>query len=80
MERREKAKYREKEEEEARTSLPLLRSSGKRILYKVFTECFVCAPHICSSNRGKKRALDLLELELKMVVSGHVGAVNGTWV
>lgn len=62
---REKEKYREKEKEEARTSLPLQRSSGKTTIYEVFTECFVCSPHICSSNRGQKRALDRLDLELR---------------
>lgn len=30
--------------------------------------------------RGQKRALDLVELEVMMVVSPHVGARNATWL
>lgn len=37
---------------------------------------FVCASHACSAHRGQKRLLDLLEVELQMVVSPHVGAGN----
>ena len=33
----------------------------------------MCVPGAC---RGQKKALDLLELELRMVVSHHVGAGN----
>ena len=34
-------------------------------------------PVVCG---GQKRALDPLELELKMAMSYHVGAGNQTWV
>lgn len=30
--------------------------------------------------RGQKRAFDLVELEVMMVVSPHGGARNGTWL
>jgi hypothetical protein len=38
---------------------------------------FACIPHVCSSYRGHKAAVDFfLELELEMVVSHLVGAGN----
>lgn len=35
----------------------------------VFACVYVCAPHTCIANEGRKRASDPLELELQMVVS-----------
>lgn len=34
---------------------------------------YVCASHVCGARRGQKRASDLLELQLQMVVNCHVG-------
>jgi hypothetical protein len=34
----------------------------------------ICEAHECSAHEGKRRALDLLKLELQMVVSHLVGA------
>ena len=43
--------------------------------------CLVCMyTHECNTLRGQKRALNPLDLELRMVVSCHVGSGNGTWV
>jgi hypothetical protein len=39
--------------------------------------CIICTGEAL---RGQKKALDLLELELKMVVSCPVGTGNQTWV
>lgn len=38
------------------------------------------APHVSGAHRGQKVALDLLELELGMIVSHHMGAGDWTWV
>lgn len=40
----------------------------------------VCASHVCLVYVEVKRALDALELELKMVIHHHVGAGKGTCV
>ena len=37
----------------------------------------MCVPGACG---GRRRAMGLLELELRVVVSLHVGAGNPTWV
>lgn len=37
---------------------------------------YLCVPGVL---RGQKRASDSLELELRMVIIHHVGAVNWTW-
>ena len=40
----------------------------------------ICASCVCSADRDKTRLSDLLELELQVVVSCHVGAGNATQV
>jgi hypothetical protein len=40
----------------------------------------VCATHVCSAYGGQKTACAALDLELKMVVSCHVGAGKRTWI
>jgi hypothetical protein len=40
----------------------------------------MCTPCVLSALGGQREASDLLELELQMVVSDHVGAGNQTWV
>ena len=40
----------------------------------------ICTVYMPGAGRGQKRALDLLELELQMVVNCYVDAGNGTWV
>lgn len=37
---------------------------------------YMCVPHVCLVPVSQKRTLDLLELELKMVVSHHMDAGN----
>lgn len=39
----------------------------------------MCAPHVCGP-KAPGRASDLLELELRMIGSSHVGARNPTKV
>lgn len=41
---------------------------------------YVCAPCMYLVPRSQKRAKDPLELELEIVVSCHLGAVNQTWI
>ena len=43
-------------------------------------ECFASTTHMLSAHRGQERELDPPEMELKMIVSGHVGAENGIQV
>lgn len=54
--------------------------------------CFICFTSVCvllacfpvhhvyRACGDQKRAVDSLGVALKMIVSGHVGAGNGTWV
>lgn len=39
-----------------------------------------CIEHGSGADRGQERVLDLLDLELRMIVSHHVGAGSQTWV
>lgn len=40
----------------------------------------VCTMGMSDAHGGEQRALALLELDLQMVVSCHVGAGNRTWI
>ena len=46
----------------------------------MYIQCFVCiyvcAPHAYTAQGGQQKVLNLLELELQMVMSCHVGARN----
>lgn len=57
-----------------------------KYIYFILLACVFCL-HICvcavcmpGTLRGKKRALDPLQLVLQMAVSQHMGARNQTWV
>ena len=45
-----------------------------------FACMYLCTSWMPGAHRGQKKALDLRELELQMVVSFQVGAKNRTWV
>lgn len=56
-----------------------------KVIYFMLHERFAClsvrAPTVCLlSTRGQKRSSDALELESWLLVSCHVGAVNGRWL
>ena len=40
----------------------------------------VCTPHACSAHGSQKRASNLLEFKLLLVMSYCVGTGNPTWV
>lgn len=42
----------------------------------VYTCMCVCIPYVYSAHRGQKKMLDPPDLELQMVVTHRVGAVN----
>ena len=42
----------------------------------VLPVCFICTTYKTGTHGAQKRALDHLELKLKMVMSHHVGAEN----
>jgi hypothetical protein len=44
-------------------------------VWPIFSKCIECGP---STHRGPKRVLDLLDLELRKIVSHHVGAEGRT--
>lgn len=49
-------------------------------MFVYFSCMYVCAPHVCNAKGGQKRELKLLELELQMGMSLHVGVGNRTGV
>lgn len=44
--------------------------------FGVLAACMSGRYNACSALKGQKRASDFMELELQMVVSGHLGAGN----
>lgn len=49
-------------------------------VYKCFACVCICVLQACGAHGSQKRASDLMELELQVVVSCHVGAGHQTWV
>ena len=62
--------------------LPLIYFPNIFILCVCLLGLHVCMCTICISDAsgGQRKAADLLKLELRMIVSHHVGSGNQTWV